>query len=485
MPRDLRLRVRRARASDREPLMAMSSLIWGGSDYLPLVWDKWLADDKGVLLTATLDGVPVGVSKVSLLAPGEVWLEGLRLHPDLHGRGLVKQINRVAFREAMRLEPTSIRYSTGAGNAASRHLGELRGFWMVARANWLWGKSLPEGPLTGRKAETSEAAEVRRYVRGSECFTASGGLCPRGWKFPALTGRRLRSLLGQGRVLVVRNRKAIIGVAIYDIGEIDGDVCLGYLDGPDEVMVGLATDVRRVARSMGQDDSSAMLPVGRIADVARESGYDLIVPADAVVYELGARGFSDAGESFESAMWRTLRANSSRAADALTDLLVERAPCVPQRENARDFVMRNLLPDTLRETYSAIESVQYRLTGWPMRAILRGVVRHFMNEYGIAGDMVRTSERSLSLWFGGRRLAVMRIGKRSLTLTLGPGFGPCFSPGAKFQVESVSLPKSAFDEASGRYTAISLKLSDEQHVPGATRAIDAFMKHVPGCGKLG
>ncbi len=56
-----KLVVRRARAEDREAILAMSRGIWGGSDYLPLVWDRWLADDKGLLLTATLDGRPVGM----------------------------------------------------------------------------------------------------------------------------------------------------------------------------------------------------------------------------------------------------------------------------------------------------------------------------------------------------------------------------------------------------------------------------------------
>jgi GNAT superfamily N-acetyltransferase len=147
----IKLRIRKARPSDREPLLAMSEGIWGGSDYLPLVLDAWLADEKGVLLTATLDGKPVGLSKVSVLSPGEVWLEGLRLHPDLQGKGLVKQINRASFRAAMRLKPRTVRYSTGAGNAISRHLGEMRGFWLVARTNWLWGAARKGERLSSRR----------------------------------------------------------------------------------------------------------------------------------------------------------------------------------------------------------------------------------------------------------------------------------------------------------------------------------------------
>lgn len=151
-----RLVVRRARSKDRDAVLAMSAKIWGGTDYLPLVWDTWLKDPNGLLLTATLDGRPVGVSKISVLSPGEIWLEGLRLDPDLHGRGLVRQINRASFREMAKFNPRSVRYSTGAGNAPSRHLGEIRGFWLVARTRWMWGKSLPRHTATSRVASRSE-----------------------------------------------------------------------------------------------------------------------------------------------------------------------------------------------------------------------------------------------------------------------------------------------------------------------------------------
>ncbi|MFH1501767.1 MAG: GNAT family N-acetyltransferase [Candidatus Eisenbacteria bacterium] len=478
--RQLKLGVRRARASDREPLLAMSEGIWGGSDYLPLVWDRWLADSEGVLLTATLDGAPVGLSKVSVLAPGEVWLEGLRLHPDLHGKGLVKQINRVSFREALKLNPRTIRYSTGAGNAASRHLGEIRGFWMVARTQWMWGTALKTGEQAGRVALESELDDVLRYVEASDCYAATGGLYAKGWKFPALDRRALRSLLRKGRVLVAGSRRALRGVAVYDIGNIDGEVCLGFLDGDDDARSELARDVLRVAGSLGQKDSSAMLPKGAIADAAAEAGYGLVIAAEAVVYELGARGLGDGDETLDSLLWRTLLSNSDDAADRLAELLTERAPLDLSRENVRDFVTRHLIPDAARETYALIENVQYRLEGWSLRGVLRGIAMHFMDRYGVAGDSVRTTKNTVSFWLGDKRLAVVRLARRSLTLSLGPGFGPIFDGKAKLDVDAVRLPESSFDEKAGRYGAITLKLSKERQVREATRAIDVMMKSALG-----
>jgi RimJ/RimL family protein N-acetyltransferase len=200
-PRE-RLLIRRARPEDRDAILAMSEKIWGGVDYLPLIWDRWLADPDGALLTATLDGRPVGMSKITLLAPGEVWLEGLRLHPELQGRGLSSNINRATLREAMKLNPKTVRFSTAVINTASRHLAERTGFWQIARTRWMWGRARTRGVLGGRVATPDDLANVWGFAKGSECYERTGGLLCVGWKFPALTRHRLKDLIERGSLLL-------------------------------------------------------------------------------------------------------------------------------------------------------------------------------------------------------------------------------------------------------------------------------------------
>ncbi len=72
--------IRPARAADKQAVLAFCAHTFDWGDYLPEVWDEWLADARGQLLVATLDEVPVGVAKVTLLTPGEAWLEGLRVN---------------------------------------------------------------------------------------------------------------------------------------------------------------------------------------------------------------------------------------------------------------------------------------------------------------------------------------------------------------------------------------------------------------------
>lgn len=471
-----KLAVRRARAEDRDAILAMSRGIWGGSDYLPLVWDRWLADDKGLLLTATLDGRPVGMSKITLLSPGEVWLEGLRLHPDLQGRGLTRQINRVAFREVMKLRPRSVRYSTGAANVVSRHLGERRGFWQVARTHWMWGRARRNGPIRGRVAKPRELDELIAFVRDSECYRSTSGLFAIGWKFPELTRRRLGALLSKERVLVSPRRGKVRGVAVYEIGEIDRDICLGYIDGPTEAIASLARDVLRTAGMIGHKEASAMLPAGRIARTVRAAGFNRILPVEAVVYELGARGLPRGGDSLDSVLWRTLRTNEDEATDLLAGFLTERAPVRLEQQNVRDFVARNIVPDTRRDVLGALQPVLYGLASWSLRGAFAGIVERFVLGHGFGGESIRIRKSGVSFWHGGKRIADVRAAKRSMTLTLGPGFGACFSPRLGSGREWVTFPKESFDRRHGRYAAVTMRLTGPAQIADALKAIDAIMK---------
>ncbi len=470
-----KLVIRPARRADRDAIFAMSKEIWGGTDYLHLVWDGWLDDPDGGLLTVTLDGETVGVSKVTLLAPGEVWLEGLRLHPGLHGRGLTRQINRYSFQIAMKHNPKSIRYSTGAGNAASRHLGEARGFWLIARSRWMWGKARKRGPLRGRPAQTRELNAVYKFITNSNCYKATGGLYGLGWKFPELTRNRVQDLITKERVLRYPKLGRLTAVAIYDIGLIDGDVCLGFIDGPDAQVAVLARDVLRIAGRLGDDDASAMLPEGRHADLAFKACFNQAEPTPAVVYELGPRGLTDDGESFEEAMWRTLYSIEEETADALADLLIARTSGRFAGQNVRDFVTRHLLPDTRKEIYGKLEQSTRKLRTYQLRNIARAVFEHFMIEYSMVRDFVRFGRTGISFIYRGKKIAAMRFNSRSFNLTLGPGAGPCFPRGFNPVVDSVRLDESCFDPGSRMYESVTLRLSKEEHKRSARAAIDMLM----------
>ena len=212
---------------------------------------RWLADEKGGVLTATLDGRPIGVSKVTVLAPSEVWLEGLRIDPEVHGHGYSRALHERTLHEAIKLRPRSIRFSTGYDNAVPRHIAETEGFWLVSRSKWLWSKPGKKAQLRSRPARLSELDAVERYVKSSECFRATSGLFAYGWKFVTLNKPLLKRLVSAGQVLVCPRKGRIRAVGAYDYSDIDGEPCLGFVDGPDSDVAIIARDLRAVAASTG------------------------------------------------------------------------------------------------------------------------------------------------------------------------------------------------------------------------------------------
>jgi RimJ/RimL family protein N-acetyltransferase len=79
---------------DYEDICDISKDIWGGTDYLPKVFHKWV-DDEGYFL-GVIDAEKnkvAGVGKLSFLQDKSAWLEGLRVHREYRGLKLSRQIS--------------------------------------------------------------------------------------------------------------------------------------------------------------------------------------------------------------------------------------------------------------------------------------------------------------------------------------------------------------------------------------------------------
>jgi hypothetical protein len=362
------------------------------------------------------------------------------------------------------------------GNEASRRIAEKNGFWQIARAGWMWGAADPSRRLRSRRATPDDLDDVVRFVFASDCYEATGGVAGVGWTFPQLTRRRIRHLVTKERVLVLPRQGALRAVAIFDIGKIDDDVCLGFVDGSGDDVDSLARDILRIAADTGRSEASAMLPMGRLVDIVRAAGFGEWQPVRAVVYELGARGFARSGESFEEVVNRTLRSNESDVLDAVAAMLTERAPVPLARENVRDFISRNLIPDTDRLLISSTQDFFVALRTDLLRTILRGVIEHLYQRYGLVIDARKATSRGVSVNHMGKRLASIRATAGSLRLTLGPGFGACFPRDMKARVAEIRPAPGSRESKSGRLESITLVLTEKAHVEGARKAIDIIMR---------
>jgi hypothetical protein len=157
-------------------------------------------------------------------------------------------------------------------------------------------------------------------------------------------------------------------------------------------------------------------------------------------------------------------------------MLMERAPVSLSRENVRDFVARNLIPDTDRVLIACTQVFFEALRTDLLRTILRGVIEHLYQHHGLVGDAMTSTSRVITVRHRGKQLASLKARAASLHLTLGPGFGACFSRGLRVRADEVLFDARTLDRASGRYGSITLVLTERSHVEGAGKAIDIIMK---------
>jgi GNAT superfamily N-acetyltransferase len=144
------------RAADRERVVEISRDIWEGHDYLPRVFDEWLADAGASFQAAELDGVVVGLQRLRPIAPGLVWYEGLRVASTHRRQGLARAMLASAIADAREQGFHEMRL--GTGNADAVPLFESMGFRRLVDVRW-WRGLRVEG---GEPAQMPDASEARR-----------------------------------------------------------------------------------------------------------------------------------------------------------------------------------------------------------------------------------------------------------------------------------------------------------------------------------
>ncbi|MGD8597084.1 MAG: hypothetical protein PVJ26_08665, partial [Anaerolineae bacterium] len=74
-----RFHLRPGRPADRPAMERVCARTWEWGDYIPEVWEEWLADEGGLVLVGEWAGQVVALSKITFYPDGQVWLEGMRV----------------------------------------------------------------------------------------------------------------------------------------------------------------------------------------------------------------------------------------------------------------------------------------------------------------------------------------------------------------------------------------------------------------------
>ncbi|GAP62304.1 hypothetical protein ARMA_0727 [Ardenticatena maritima] len=254
--------VRPARREDTDAIMRWLPRVLGEHDYVLETWHTWLDDDEP-LLVGEFEGTPIAITHMVHIAPDELWLQGLRLHPDYHGRGLGKAMHEANLRYALS-QPGVRVVSLATANDVVRHLCPKSGMrwcgdWLLYEAD-----ALPEQPtpppahLTAEDSDTLEA-----LLAASPYRRTHANRFPAGWKFPRLRDELLREWLAEGRFLALRDTNGRVHagvVAIPPPNVEDGDAWTLLVLGDTEGLVWAGRVVRALAAKAGVQRLAAFIP---------------------------------------------------------------------------------------------------------------------------------------------------------------------------------------------------------------------------------
>ena len=235
--------------------MAFSTQTWGGWDYMPRAWPRWIDATDGVLLVGAVgsddaldaDGAAlpaetvVAVVRLAMPAAGEAWLEGIRVDPRVRATDVATDLQVAELHWAAANGARIVRYATSARNEGSMRLGARGDFELIARLPGVsWdapapavvaaggdhGTHEPSGfdpqvqaearerrralldELAGRGliATAERAGELWQMLDADESFNAAARLYePRPWALEELTEAKLTAHAGRGEVLVSEN----------------------------------------------------------------------------------------------------------------------------------------------------------------------------------------------------------------------------------------------------------------------------------------
>lgn len=209
------MRVRPARTADAEAVAAFTENTWEryeGGDYLPRVFPRWAADDDPGQQTfvGELDGQPVGVIRARVLTEQEAWFQGLRVDPDVRGKGYGKELLSSAMDWAAEQGATVGRAMVFSWNVMGLGVTREAGFDRGVEFRWARPDPDVEVSIDGT-VETDPDAAWACWQRSAARSALRGLALDRGvsWAASQLT----RSDLEGGRTITV-NRERTVGMAL-------------------------------------------------------------------------------------------------------------------------------------------------------------------------------------------------------------------------------------------------------------------------------
>jgi hypothetical protein len=118
------------------------------------------------------------------------------------------------------------------------------------------------------------------------------------------------------------------------------------------------------------------------------------------------------------------------------------------------------------------EQISAKLKDAEALKVLREVVSYTTEQLKSRIDEVKSSRDVVSFLSKGKEFLTINVTRTNLRIYFQPSSGALFSKDEKFAVEKVSIWEDSFQKTSGKYRAMTVWVSKEEHLPGIKALID-------------
>jgi GNAT superfamily N-acetyltransferase len=255
------LTIRLARPDDRSAMERICAHTWDWGDYVPELWDQWLAEGgDGDTIVGELAGRVVALSKITYQTPDQVWLEAMRVDPDYRQRGIAGQFLEFSRARARARGARVIRLGTGYHNQAIHILAARAGMTRIGTYSPWFANPLDSGPHT-TFLDSGDAAMVRAFLSDSTVLVHTRGLYSTDWAWQELSAERVTRFLAQGQLAAqVATGGQMLALGTVHLDREGEEFWLGFVDGEPESVTKLASAVRVHAAERGMEKVRMMVP---------------------------------------------------------------------------------------------------------------------------------------------------------------------------------------------------------------------------------